>query len=404
MLAGIAGHNQRIAELEATQGSFAPGLVQEYLDLGRRYQSLGRHDAAIEAFEDAEHVSRINDGLVNATLFPIIEASLESHLARGELFEFGQKQQTLYELARAHYGPGSAELVPLLVRLGDWQVTSFRRSLQRQPVMSISFGGGGSIDPRRVGFGNLRRAQRHYAEAVAHILQREEVSSPDLLPLEQKFLQTLYLEANRNGLLENPDFFLGGHRSATGSRIRQSEMHALSAAFVNGRSAYQRMRFYAAAQRQPPLQQAALLVAEADWHLLFSHHGAARRKYQDARAMLQAAGIAEAEQAALLAPVLPQQLPAFAALPHSRAHFGLADDAALAWQGWIDVSFELSRYGKPQRLKVLGSSPGTARAVQGRLRRLLLSSPFRPRIDAAEAQAPHVYRVRYYYAPADSRL
>ncbi|MGA0806443.1 MAG: hypothetical protein ACO3PV_08010, partial [Pseudohongiellaceae bacterium] len=400
LLAQIAAHNQRITLLEETAGSFAAPLVQEYLDLGRRYQSLGRHDSAIEAFADAEHISRINDGLANPALFPIIEASLASHLARGELREFSQKQQTLYELTRLHHGSGSPELVAMLTRLGDWQVTSFRRNIVRQPVLSLSFGGNRSPDPRQLGFGNLLRAQRHYAEAIDNLLQGQALDAPALLLLEQKFLHTLYLEANRNGLLENPDFFLEGRRSATGSRIQYREMNALSAAFINGRSALQRMRFYAQAGRLPAAQQAALLVAEADWHLLFDHHGKALRMYAEAQTAMQAMGLGSAEIVALLAPPVPPQLPTFAALPHSRAHFGVETATALAWDGWIDVSFELTRYGKPVQLTLLGSSPGTDKAVEARLRRLLLASPFRPRTGADETDQPRVYRLRYHYGEA----
>jgi tetratricopeptide (TPR) repeat protein len=409
LLTEITELNQRIVTLEETEGAFAPQLVQEYLDLGRRYQSLNRHEAAIEAFEDAEHLSRITAGLQNPALIAVIEASLPSHLALGELRELGYKQQSLYELTRTLYGSSSNELVPLLDRLGDWQVSSFRRSLQRQPVVSISFGGGRSPDPRQASFGSLLRAQRHYSEAITNLLQRQDLNAPELFALEQKFVQTLYLAANRNGLLDNPDFYLNSSRTTLGSRVRHREMQGHSPNFVNGRSAYQRMRIYARLRQQPLAEQASLLLAEADWHLLFRHNARALQLYAEAFALLQSDAVSPAERQALLTPALPLQLPAFMALPHSRAHFGLPADARLQWEGWVDVSFELSRYGKPVQLQMLDSSAGTEKAVQSRLRRLLMASPFRPRIEAAgqdadSEAAAHVYRLRYYYASADAAV
>ncbi len=400
LLGDIAALNERIALLEESGGVFAPGLVQEYLDLGRRYQSLGQHESAIEVFADAEYISRITAGFINPDLLVIMEASLPSLLARGELQEFGQKQQSLSALARELYGNGSSELVPMLTRLGDWQVTSFRRSVQRQPVVSISFGGSGSSpNPRRASFGNLFRAQLHYEEAISNLLQRQDLNADTLLPLEYKYIQTLYLQANRNGLLDDPDFFLNGRRSGTGSRVQHSELQGFTASFVNGRSAYQRMRIYARLRQQPIAEQAGLLIAEADWHLVFKHHATARRLYQEARMLLQSQGATSEDMAALLTPALPLQLPLFMPLPHSRSHFGLEADEPLEWQGWIDVSFELSRYGKPTQLKLLGSSDGPGKRVQQRLRRLMMGSPFRPRIGPQEeSPAPHVYRLRYYYA------
>lgn len=401
LLTEITTLNQRIAMLEETEGGFSPQLVQEFLDLGRRYQSLGRHEAAIEAFEDAEYLSRISAGLQNPALLAIIEASLPSHLARGERKELERKQQSLYELTRALYGSDSNELVPILDRLGDWQVTSFRRSLQRLPVVSISLGGGRSPDPRQAGFVSLSRAQRHYAEAISNLLQRQDLNSPTLLQLEQKFLQTLYLAANRNGLLDNPDFYIDNRRSVLGSRVRHREMLGYSPNFINGRSAYQRMRFYARLQQQPLAEQASLLLTEADWHLLFNHNARAKLLYEEAFALLQSESVSQEDRDALLTPAVPMQLPVLMALPHSRAHFGLPVNAQLDWEGWIDVSFKLSRYGKPEQLKVLGNSADTGRAVLARLRRLLNASPFRPRIGPAETEAiAHVYHLRYYYAQA----
>lgn len=408
LLTQVAALNQRIAVLEETEGAFSPGLVQEYLDLGLLYQNLSRHDAAIEAFEDAEYLNRITAGLVNPARLAIIEASLPSHLARGELQEMGLKQQTLYELTRELHGDGSNELVPMLARLGDSQVSSFRRSLQRRPVVSISFGGGGSsMDPRQAGFGNLVRAQLHYSEAITNLLQRQDLNSTALQSLEQKFLQTVYLTANRNGLLDDPDFFLNGRRSATGSRIQHREMQGYSPNFVNGRASIQRMRIYARLRQQPLVEQASLLLDEADWHLLFKHYSRARQLYDEALALLQSAALPAAELDALLRPAVPLQLPTFTALPHSRGHYGLTADVPLQWEGWIDVSFGLSRNGKPVQLQILGSSAGTDKAVQSRLRRLLLASPFRPRMESAVQDgdsdaAAHVYRLRYYYAQADA--
>ena len=84
LLAAVAAGNARIATLVEQEGAFTPALIQEYLDLGRRYQALGRHEAAIEVLDDAEHLSRITDGLDNLALIEIAELGIPSHLALGQ--------------------------------------------------------------------------------------------------------------------------------------------------------------------------------------------------------------------------------------------------------------------------------------------------------------------------------
>lgn len=399
MLDTITAQNRNIAELLEQEGSFTPRLIQEYLDLGRHYQQLGRHDAAIEVLEDAEHLSRVNAGLENAGLIAIIEASLPSHLARGDQQDIARKQQQLYELTRSNFGSGSRELDPLLQRLADWQLYSFSQGLRSGPVISL---GGRSVDPRQLAFGNLYRAQRFYAEAIDNRLQRLDLAAPELLQLERQFVQTQYLAAVRGGLLDNPDFFLNHSRTVTGSRVQRSELHGRSVHYQNGLNAFIRMRFHASQLQADAVELARILVEEADWHLVFGHHRPALAGYAQARQLLEARAAPAQDSLALLQPALPPQLPTLVALPHSRAHFGLAPDSPLQWQGWIDVSFELSRYGSVRRLTIDASSAGTDRSVERRLRRLLQASPFRPGSMVMADGQPQRYQLRYDYtlAPA----
>lgn len=397
-LAAVAATTERIATLVEQEGAFTPALIQEYLDLGRRYQALGRHEAAIDVLDDAEYLSRINAGLDNRTLIDIAELSIPSHLALGQWQEIARRQEQLYRLTREHYGPGSPELDPLLRQLAEWQLYSFRQGLRPQPVLSLN---APSIDPRMLAFASLYRAQRFYAEAIDNQLQRRVVRASDLLALERQFVRTLYLGAVRQGLLDNPDFYIGSRGSRTGSHLRRPEAQGYTTGYLNGRASFTRMHMYATHLRLAPLERARIMVEEADWQLLFGHHGRAVAMYRNALQYMQDNGIAPEQQAALLASDTPPQLPAFMPLPHSRAHFGLPADAKLQWQGWIEVSFELSRYGNLRRLRVEDQSEGTDKAVTRRLRRLLHANPFRPYIVPEDStDEPPRYTLRYHYTLA----
>lgn len=149
------------------------------------------------------------------------------------------------------------------------------------------------------------------------------------------------------------------------------------------------------------LELVPLLSSLGDWHLIHDRHSKALRVYQEALALMRELGAPEPLLQATFAPDIPVQLPAFAALPHSRAYMGVAEDAELNYEGYVDVSFEISRYGSAKRIRILGSSEGTDSNVVSRLRRLLRSMPFRP-VLLEDSEAERHKSLRYYYTQVSS--
>ena len=402
LLRNLAAYNERIAQHIEESGPFDMALIQEFSALGELYQQLGQHERAIEAFEEAEYIARINEGLTAPQAFDSIEAAVESYIAMGDLTAANEKLQFLLYLNREHYGSNSLELVPLLSAMGDWHMYNFSQAVSAPsvPTFNISLGGGGrsDFDPRRGAFGNLFRAQGMYSQAIGTLLNRQILYTPELIRLEQKLVESVFLTAHREGFMRNPAFFTGNYYTTTGSHLRRSRFTGLSPSYLEGRKAYERMRRYMNFQYQAdPLDLARILVAEADWHLIYDHHSKAISVYREALAIMREQGIPEADLEAMFASRLPVQLPAFTALPHSRAYLGIADERNIDYEGYVDVSFELSRYGNAKRIRVRETSEGTDPDVVKRLKRLLNSMPFRPVVMENREDARHK-SVRYYYA------
>src|SRR5690606_35754368 len=127
----VDAYLQSIADTELEGGPFAPELLEQYLALGESHQALADHEAALAAFEKAEYISRINNGLHAPEQFAIVENMIESHLARDELQEAGNKQRYLLMLHEEQYGATSLELVPALMVAADWNFSVFNRQLSR---------------------------------------------------------------------------------------------------------------------------------------------------------------------------------------------------------------------------------------------------------------------------------
>src|SRR5690606_27822938 len=133
-----------------------------------------------------------------------------------------------------------------------------------------------------------------------------------LIPLEMKLVEAVFLGANRRGILEDSVFYLDRPGARSGMRVRVNELRRNTLNYQNGHNAFQRMRIY---QRLDPATDATAralpLVGAADWDLLFQHDRTALRQYREAAAQLQEQGGPEAV-ATVLNPVVPVQLPEFA--------------------------------------------------------------------------------------------
>jgi hypothetical protein len=311
-----------------------------------------------------------------------------------------EKQQYLLFLSRQNYGDGGLQAVPVLHKVGDWQMEAFTSVINADNPFVVSFGSGRGQSPRELAFGNLYLAQDTYFQAIINLVANRQLSAPALPELELKLIEAVFLAANREGLLDNPDFYLDKRPQRTGSRISRRELTGYSLNFVNGRNAYQRMRLYEERQADVNhLDIAQTIIGLGDWHLLFNRQPSALKLYEEAHAYLRSHGIAEDVITATLNPELPQKLPAFTPLPHSRKKYGIDADAPLEFAGYVDVSFSLSRFGNVRDLKITSTSENFTKHMERRLRRLLQISPFRPRLQDGKAVAS-VVNMRYYYADA----
>lgn len=399
----IALYLRNIAAEELAKGPFAPELQEQFFALGKAYQQEGNHEAALEAFGKADHISRINSGLYSPQQFAIIESMIASHVATGDVAEAHTSQQYLLFLKREYYGEDSLEVVPALETLGKWNLDAFRAILNQSNASRFATGlntavqvNGPSI--RMLAFGNLFQAQSNFYQAIDNLLGHRRYAEPKLLELERNLVETSFFAANRQSILDNPDFYLSKRGVYTGTRIARS-MRNNSMQYFNGRNAYQRMLIYQHAyEDSDPLAVARNIIELGDWQLLFGRQLGALDHYREAYRYLRDRGIPESTIDALMTPTVPVQLPVFTPLPHSREKFGIAADAALAYAGHIDLRFRISRFGNVSKVEVLGTGGTVAPDVERRLRKLLRSSPFRPRFNAGEALKSEEVTMRYYVA------
>jgi hypothetical protein len=141
--------------------------------------------------------------------------------------------------------------------------------------------------------------------------------------------------------------------------------------YYRGRQSLRRLYLYDKASAGSAVVLAEAVAQIADWDLLYSQNGSAVRGYEVAHAMLRDAGVPAASIEHLFAPKTPVVLPAFEPSPFAR-------DEANEATGHVDVSFEITQYGRARAVEILGSANASEDEID-RVVDLISSKRFRPR-------------------------
>ena len=246
---------------------------------------------------------------------------------------------------------------------------------------------------------NLYQSQDQYYQAILNLIDNRQFNASQLTSLELKLVETIFLGAHRQGILDDPLFYMKSHHIRTGSRVRRDELSGNSPSFINGRNAWSRMQVYQQINDSASaIEKVMPLLGLADWHRLFNRRGHANDLYLEARDYLLAEQVDPQEINALLNPLIPVQLPDFAPRPHSRRSLGIPDYVTPEWTGYVDVSFNLNKYGSVHNLKIIASSENATGDIISRLRRVLRHSPFRPALRDIEQGTTTAMQLRYYFA------
>ena len=410
IVANIDAYRESVRNLEAEQGPFTPELYEVLVDLGNQYQLAGEHETAIEIFQRAEHISRVNNGLYDPQQFSSIEKMIDSYMAMGDVASANEKQRYLVYLSEQHYGQADPNILPSVIDLADHNMANFNRVMAREEMPVLSFSSGTGFGPSRrdptpkeMAFGSLFMAQQNYLQAISTMIDNRQYFDPMLLDLEYSFLETLLLQAFRPAILEDADYYLSDRGVVTGSLLRKDyASRYASYNYATGKAAFERILIYVRNNPQSRVYQLVNALMEyGDWNMLFGKTMSAMEKYSEAYALVQELGVQPDVVEELFRPGIPVHLPLVTAKPNSREKFGIPDDAELEYAGYVDIAFTVSKYGRAKRFDILATSGEATREVERRLIRYLRNSPFRPRLEADEDFSAHRVTVRYYFTYAD---
>lgn len=434
---------ERIAEeISAAQeagGPRSPELIKPLTELAEIYESEGQRANSIAALEEARQLVRANYGLYTLEQVPLMEQALENQEALGQFAMVQALEEELYDLANRH--PDDLRTVAIHRGIAERKMNLLRRFVADEHPPEI-YAGIYSFARRGVITDLVSEAQIHYADAAAVLLRNGLLSSDELRDLEMQLVNTseLFREENRTSarfsgataagtgatsmLVENHDG-LGGYRdyavggdpncvpgqclSATeelqrranllwalaGTEVpkeadeRVERVYDMHSRYALGRESYRRLIAYAEHSPDDPEAWGKRLQAYlelADWDLLYSSNGVALAEYELVLENLKKHGIDEAVIAATFAPDVPIVLPTFRPNPLQTP---IGDR-------YIDVTFEVTKFGEARRIAIVGATPSVPDAAKDELMSAIKSGRFRPRMTDGELGRASPVAVRYY--------
>jgi hypothetical protein len=399
-----------IQDIVARDGPNAASLLEPLTALIVFYQEQDDESAAAVTIERARHVVRVNNGLHTLEQVPLIEQLMRIEEARGNHTAAWDLEQDLLQLVRRY--PEDLRTVRVLREAAERQMEVLARYVDGEKPPQLYLGcyyeapNCDSGSRKTVLRGMLADAQRSYAEAIGVLLRNELYDSDELRELELALLRGVdrlrTYEARPLGLGVAPmqsaaivelarwDLPYLGSSSPVAAEARRHEMkrYQIAGTYFHGRQSLQRLYAYDVAGARPLVRQAEGIVQLADWELIHANHGHAVDTYGLVRAALQRAGVAAASIDRLFLPDVPVVLPAFQPNP-------LAPAPNKESKGYIDVVFEISKYGRGRDVELV-SAVNATKASQDKLIRLITNSRFRPRPAGGEFDGSSRVSLRYY--------
>lgn len=365
----IEARLEAIDEAQSADGVRAAALVDELTALAALYQEFGDHALAMEILDRALHVRRANAGLHSLEQVGIVEQLIASSRARGEYREYAALERRVAELANRNLDDPRAAHV--LSAAADRQMDAFYDLLHDDapPEITLSITGRGwrASNERYTALAALRGARRHYHSALNAAVAHERYDVVDLLRLQERIVDAYYLELAHAD--ESPFGYL-----RYGDALGVLEARATNA-----------LRF------ETPEAAGRAFMEIGDWHLLGSRNGRALEIYRTAYELLKDAGLGDEVITGVMSFGVPRVLPVLS--PERRDGRPTQE-----YRGYVDVSFEVTKYGVSKGVDVLGRSPGTSDDVARRLKRHIASNRFRPAFDNGRAIDSGPVAVRYYFA------
>ena len=422
----IDQYEQALSKLEETEGPFSENLAEQLGSLGRLYSENGNYSQAITSLKNAQHIIRVNHGLFTLHQLEFVEDLATNYDKLGDFENQDKIREYLFYFQQKNYTENQPKMLAAKLAWANWNIQAFHNIYQQpgaplfnsnNPNLSAddyilvhdtsnntyayvprnNFYGTGAasstspaINMRTLVEPRLLLAQEIYISALQHT--QSELQADEL---RKKLANIAFIVKQQVDSLNNID-----NKTSLNSMPLQSRntSHLITTSYSSNLIAFEEKVL---SLKHTPNTSASVLAQAllelADWHLLFDHSRLAFPIYQEAYTVLVNAGKTESEISKILLPKTPLPLPTFSAQAFSSSIYGLEDNAASRYKGFIDIRLNINKQGNNRRIKVLESSEDTPKQIRVTLLDYLRTQKTRPTLINGQAVEQADIHLRFYY-------
>lgn len=347
---------RRVEEVEAESNRYHPDLAEPLIILGDARLALGDAQGAVDAYERALHVTRVNNGLHAPAQVEIVYREAEAYLDLKDFEKSNQRREYAYGILRRSHADRS-EIIPAVSRLAAWYTRT----------------------------NHIYQARVMYERALRLAETHLEPGDPMYVELLLQFARTYRRQLFQGGARAP---FSPGVKSSTRPAFTYHTLNFLAPA-ENALDAADEMTRSLGPDRRA--DRVRVLIDVGDWNLLFREYGRARAAYREAWQILE-----QTDRAALaetFAQPVPLHVPTLG--NPDRPPFEYRGESR---RGRIEMAFDITDTGTVRRLYTMSMDPSEITDIP--FLRAMRRARFRPSlIDGELADTPdnrHVHDFVYY--------
>ena len=261
--ASVDGLLAAIERQESGSDGYAPQLGELYFSLGLALNQQNAVAEALQAFQTAMQIERVNYGLNAIGQTPFLFAVADSHLQLGDRERATDALYAAYRLAINHYGEMNAALLPTLDKLLAWQLAAYHNSTTA-----------------KLGFKHLVDADKIAAHQLNVLLANSDSDSQHIATDHyRRVIEVNYTIAEHlreHGLPSDNGFSI-----STGVAVERIPSTHSQASYRNGKTALEQIVLGIERSATSDPQQLAEAVATlGDWYLVFAQQRSAEQTYR----------------------------------------------------------------------------------------------------------------------------
>lgn len=375
----LENHRSAIEQKETEVGPYDPELSELTYSLGKTLQISQRYDEAISTYKRSLYLKRINNGIYSLSQEPILRGIIESHLQQGQILEASENYNQLLWIHVKTYDESDARLIPLFEEIGQWHLSSYIRSEQREDIS------------------HLNTAFELYSRAIELSTQHYGQYNLELIYLLNNIAITSYYQTLHQR--RYPEYAELGTSVPFGYRSMGTSGDNLlrrGSFYLYGSSAQNRILEILA--NNPDITATDKTMAytdQGDWYLLYGRYQLAMDAYQQAHKSMNG----EEQQKNVLHALFgtPTMLPkierrkAINSSPSNGPHSNSSstqghtsstkNNSTLILENYVNLSTDVTEKGVATNLKIQEINPEGESEFGYRAKRTIRAQKFRPRFE-----------------------